>query len=342
MRHATVSAGYAAALIELAVSFGADRTELMRCAGLQPSDLSDPERRVPFPVFKQLMRSGKKLSSTPSLALEFGAVVKFEELSIVGLVAHAATTMLEAFEQMNRYHRLVIEVEGVSEGEDRFKLVRRSDGLWIEDTRKNPNDFPELTESTLGRFICGYNRNFSDLRLVKSAHVTHAKPSYADEYERILECPVVFDSTRNAMLVDDAWATLQLWPKPRYVFGVLSKHAERLLSELKTNATVRSKVEEHLLPILHTGDIQMQSIADVMKVSRQTLYRKLKSENATFESTLDELRHRMARHYLEGEKVSVNETAYLVGFSDPSSFSRAFKRWTGHSPGKLKTDLRRS
>jgi AraC-like DNA-binding protein len=52
----------------------------------------------------------------------------------------------------------------------------------------------------------------------------------------------------------------------------------------------------------------------------------------TFEKVLDELRHNMAVHYLSGKKASVNETAYLVGFSDPAAFSRAFKRWTGSSP----------
>ncbi|MFN3214459.1 MAG: AraC family transcriptional regulator [Henriciella sp.] len=341
MAQATVSAGYATSLVDLAVSLGANRTALLQRGGLSEDDLTDPETRVSFAVFKTLMRAGKELANAPSLALTFGALVNFEDLSIVGLVAHAAPTMLEAFQQMNRYHRLVIEVEGVAEGEDRFKLVERDDGLWIDDTRKNPNDFPELTESTLGRFICGYNRNFKKRRLVKIAHVTHARPSYGDEYETVLQCPVVFGSDRNSMLVDPAWPKLQLWPKPRYVFGVLTNHAEHLLDELKASRTVRSEVEQHLLPILHTGDVHMQTIATTLNMSRQTLYRKLKSEGVTFEAILDELRHKMARHYLEGEKVSVNETAYLVGFSDPSSFSRAFKRWTGHSPGKLKASPRK-
>ena len=52
----------------------------------------------------------------------------------------------------------------------------------------------------------------------------------------------------------------------------------------------------------------------------------------TFEKVLDELRHQIALNYLSGKKVSVNETAYLVGFSEPAAFLRAFKRWTGSSP----------
>jgi AraC-like DNA-binding protein len=105
-----------------------------------------------------------------------------------------------------------------------------------------------------------------------------------------------------------------------------------LLAELEAAKTVRGRVEAILLPRLHTGDVGVELIARTLQTSRQTLYRSLKLEGVTFEQVLDELRHRMALHYLAGEQVSVNETAYLVGFSEPAAFSRAFKRWTGASP----------
>jgi AraC-like DNA-binding protein len=91
-------------------------------------------------------------------------------------------------------------------------------------------------------------------------------------------------------------------------------------------------VESLLMPILHKGDVSVDAIASKMAMSRQTLFRKLKAEGVTFEKVLDELRYRLALDYLSAKKVSVNETAYLVGFSDPAAFSRAFKRWTGTSP----------
>ena len=77
-------------------------------------------------------------------------------------------------------------------------------------------------------------------------------------------------------------------------------------------------------------------IARKLGLSRQTLFRRLKAEGVTFEKVLDELRHNMAVHYLSEKKASVNETAYLVGFSDPAAFSRAFKRWTGSSPRMMR------
>jgi AraC-like DNA-binding protein len=104
------------------------------------------------------------------------------------------------------------------------------------------------------------------------------------------------------------------------------------LRELEGSKSLRGRVESLLMPVLHTGDVSMDSIAAELALSRQTLSRKLKAEGATFEQVLDELRHKMALHYLSGKKVSVNQAAYLVGFSEPAAFSRAFKRWTGASP----------
>jgi AraC-like DNA-binding protein len=105
-----------------------------------------------------------------------------------------------------------------------------------------------------------------------------------------------------------------------------------LLDALRASDSVKSAVEKRLLAVLHTGDVSIAMIAAAMGMSRQTLYRRLKTEGVTFESTLDDLRRRMALDYLGARRVSVNETAYLVGFSDPAAFSRAFKRWTGRSP----------
>jgi len=86
------------------------------------------------------------------------------------------------------------------------------------------------------------------------------------------------------------------------------------------------------MPILHTGNAKLIAIAPKLGISPRTLSRKLKNEGTTFERVLDELRHAMAINYFRGQKVSVNEIAYLVGFSEPAAFSRAFKRWTGVSP----------
>ncbi len=171
----------------------------------------------------------------------------------------------------------------------------------------------------------------------KAIRFAHAEPSYRDEYDRVFGVPLVFGSHMNALLMDNEFLSIRLPHTNRYVFGVLSAHAEALLKSLEKSKSTRGRVESLLMPILHTGEASVDAIAAKLGLSRQTLFRRLKAEGTTFEKVLDELRHKLALYYLSGKKVSVNETAYLVGFSDPAAFSRAFKRWTGYSPRMMRS-----
>jgi AraC-like DNA-binding protein len=116
----------------------------------------------------------------------------------------------------------------------------------------------------------------------------------------------------------------------------VKQQAETLLKDLDNTSSTRAQVEKLLLPVLRTGEASVEVVARKLGVSRQTLFRKLREEGVTFERVLDELRQKLAVTYLRTEKMSVNETAYLLGFSDPAAFSRAFKRWTGSSPRTLR------
>jgi AraC-like DNA-binding protein len=271
--------------------------------------------------------------------MRFAEAVGMAEFSVVGLLADAAETMMDSFVQLNRYGQLVVEVDiGAAGGAQagRFAYEFKETGAWLIDTRKNPNDFPELTESTFTRMITG-PRRFLPRPHVLEVHVTHPEPAHRAVYDEIWQTPITFNSHWNAMRMDESLRMHRVRMQPRYVFGVLSAHADQLLKDLESSKTTRGRVESLLMPILHTGEISMDAIAGKMGQSRQTLYRNLKEEGVTFEQVLDELRHKLALHYLSGKKVSVNETAYLVGFSDPAAFSRAFKRWTGVSPRDVRT-----
>jgi AraC-like DNA-binding protein len=328
----TVGAGLARGLMKLAVSRGASEAILAKRSRIDPDALLDQDNRIPMPNYVALMRAAQELCNDPALALHFGEAFDLSEISIVGLICNASETMGDAFVQMNRFGRLAIEVEGAG---DRFRHDRVGEDLWLVDTRANPNDFLELTEVTFARQVCGLRR-FLPRPYVHEIHVTHAEPAYVAEYQRVFQCPVTFNSRWNAMRVDESLRTHRVALQPTYVFGVLSQHAEALLTSLENSKTMRGRVERLLMPILHTGEVAMDAIAARMGVSRQTLFRKLKAEGVTFEKVLDDLRHRLALDYLGGKKVSVNEAAYLVGFSDPAAFSRAFKRWTGTSPRAMR------
>jgi len=339
MAETTIAAGYPRAFLDFAVSRGADRRTLLERSGVRPEDLREQDNRVPLSNYVALLEAGVELCKEPALALLFGEAVRLQDITIVGLIGEASATTEEARRQLNRYARLMLdEDDGGGESTEHLELVREGGEVWLKYTSRLYSDHPLLIESALARSICGARELFgatddrSKWPYPKAIHLTHPEPSYRAEYDRVFGVPLVFGSRMNAMLMDEAFFSIRL-PRPRpYVFGVLSERADALLKSLEGAKTTRGRVEGLLIRELHTGEASMGAVARELGLSRPTLFRRLKAEGVTFEKVLDELRHRLALHYLSGGKVSVNETAYLVGFSDPAAFARAFRRWTGTSP----------
>ncbi len=234
MADATVSAGLASSLMELAVRKGAPREELLRRARIAPRDLRDQDDRVPMSAYVRLMRASKELTGDPALALEFGRSVHMQGFSILGLIFHACETVREAIVQANRYGRLVVDLGTAV----RFQWQRRNGQPWLVDTRQDPDDFPELSEVTFSRFM-RLTRPLWDTPLVEEVHVTHPAPDYASDYERFYEVPTTFGSDWNAMRVDAARLDERIAVQPRYAFGILSEHAEHLLRKLEASKSTR-------------------------------------------------------------------------------------------------------
>ena len=323
--------------MEYAVSCGADRGRLLTVAGVSAAALADPDHRIALPRYIALLRTAAAQCDDPAFALHFGEAVRMQDISIVGLICEAARTPAEVGRQLNRYARLVVDSAG-GESATMVDTVIGPDGLWMQVTNPVYVRHPEMIEAELARLVCNTraafaaNPDFQAMRFPLAAHFTHPDPGYRDQYERIFAAPLKFGAARNALLLDPAFAKLTQPPTNAYVFGVLSRRADALLNTLQAADTLRARVESLLMPILHTGEVSLDFVADRLGFSRRTLSRRLNAEGVSFEKLVDGLRHNLALHYLDSSKVSVNETAYLLGFSEPSAFSRAFKRWTGNSP----------
>jgi AraC-like DNA-binding protein len=327
----TIAAGVARALLDLATARGADRRTLLRRARIAEADLQDREGRLPFARYVALMRAGQELCGDPALALHFGESVPMSELSI-GLAAGGhSQDIAESLALTNRYAPLVVEVDSAPAGR-RFELISEGERTWLVDTRPRPNDFPELTESTFARIVCMVRSMLGERYVLHEVHVTHAEPAHRAEYDRIFRAPVFFGGARNALLTNAAWLSASTPMASRPVFELLKARSEELLARLERSKSFRARVEAALLPELHTGEAGIAGVARALGLSRQTLFRRLKAEGVTFEQVLDRLRHRLALEYLKAPGASVNGTAYMLGFSEPAAFSRAFKRWTGASP----------
>ena len=328
----TIAASAARALMNYAVSRGGSRSALAERSHIDPAQLEDSHSRIPFARYVALMRAGQELCGDPALALHYAEAVDVTEISFASSIGAFAGTIGEGFTLLNRYARLIVDVECGGNG-DRFQIVRGRGQLFIEDARMNPNDFPELTESTFVRAVCVGRRSYGDL--VKAVHVTHEAPAYRAEYDRIFRLPVVFGASRNALLVDERVSALFAKRSPSSsptVAEVLEAHADMLLARLTGPTTTRDAVERLVVKLLPTGEADLGVVTRALGVSRQTLFRRLKAEGTTFEKVVDQLRHRLALEYLNDRRMSVSQAGALLGFSAPAAFSRAFKRWTGSSP----------
>jgi AraC-like DNA-binding protein len=326
----SVAAGMVLGFIDHAVSQGADRRALLIVAGLPVDAEIDPNRRVALDLYARTVRSAAATTGNPALAIHFAESSNFADISIVGLIGYASATMRDALDQLNRYGRLVTDISIA--GPDRFTLSHEQDGLWLTDNRIDDLPFPELTETTFVRMVTG-TRQFGDTPYCSLAEVAHPDRGTKAELERALGVPVRFGAHRNALRVSVAWQDYRIAQYPRYAFSLFCTHADSLLTELEASRSITGQVERAILPMLHTGKVSAEATARQLGLSVQGLYRALKTEGTTFEELLATLRHRFAVGYLSQQRASLKEIAYLLGYSDVSAFSRAFKRREGVSPG---------
>ena len=113
---------------------------------------------------------------------------------------------------------------------------------------------------------------------------------------------------------------------------VLERYAADQLARLPGNARFRARVRACMIPMLPLGGVAVDTIAAQFSISSRTLRRRLHEESTSFQELHDEVRSGLASDYLTQDGRGVEEVAELVGFSDPSAFSKAFRRWTGISP----------
>lgn len=331
----TVGAGWPRAFLEFAVAQGASRDQLLERAGIMPEKLDHQDRRILLRQYIALIEAGIDLTGIPELALRFGETVKMEDVTIVALLGAVSETVGECFAQISRYARLMIDA-GENDTLAPAEIVREADGVWMVTTNNIFCSNRYLEQISLAQSFSGWRRIMQQPVIAETVvQVLQPEPPYRAEFERVIGAPITFGAKRQAVRVGEDFLGMRFPAPNKYVFGILGEKANALLQDLELSSTTRGHVERLLARVLHTGDVAADRIAEQMGVSRKTLYRRLKAENVTFEAVLDDLRRRLAISYLADKKVSVAETAYLVGFSEPAAFSRAFKRWTGKTPSSI-------
>jgi AraC-like DNA-binding protein len=327
----TVASSYVRSFLEFANERGADAPGLIAAAGLSAGSLNDPDTRVAMADFLALMRRAKADLADPALALRFGEDNRLYDQTIVGLIIRSSPTMGEAFAQFNRYARIVIHMPG-ARGGDRVAVVR-ADGKTFLEAQWPPLAYPEMTEATFARLAAYYDRLFpGQPSFINAVFVAHDRPTYASEYERIFKAPTRFSSGRNALDVCEAFFAARIPTANKLAHDIFSERAQSMLDRLLATGRMQSRVVEALAPVLHKGDCRLDRVAAELGFSPSSLHRGLKQEGSSFRAVVEELRRSTALRLLQQADKSLAEISFLVGFADPSAFSRAFKRWTGKTP----------
>ena len=336
MSERTAGVRAARALLDFAMSKCGQRALLLERSGIDVTELLDEEKRIPFEQYAALMKAGQELSNDPAFALHFGESDEGMESTFACMMGIFSPTVAESFAHLRR-DAPQMEVDANADDEQPFQMIREGDRVWIYDRRYD--DFPAGAESNFARVVCASRRLFPGAEFVKTVHFKHAEPSYRAEYERIFQMPIVFGSERYALQTDTAWFELAGQGHSQQAMELMKQRVATLAHPNGNGTSMRSRVEAWLTDHLRSAEVSIDAAASELGVGRHTLLRKLKGEGVTFKQLLDELRRKLAMHYLNESKLPVSEAAYLLGFSDPSSFSRAYKRWTGHSPRSSSASL---
>ena len=189
-------------------------------------------------------------------------------------------------------------------------------------------------EHTLALSVLRVQENISQKLDLECVHFQHPAPGDISAFKNIFPCPVRFNKTCCTLIFKKIYLDYELPKRSAYLYKILTKHIEALSRRILPNLSFTGTVTNLLEKQLSKDSVDAENIANKLHMSRHTLYRRLKLEGISFHDLLDKVREQQAHAYLDKGKHSLSEIAFLLGFSELSAFSRAFKCWTGLSPAK--------
>lgn len=313
-------------------SRGADAGDALRRAGLEPGDLTNPERRVPLIRYLELLEICADLLGDPQFGLKFGAQYKLRHACVVGNVALASRTIGEAFQMIGRYLPTMVDatVHGVEVADgtafvysyyiDPLMMSYRQKGDWAI------------------AFACNLVRDgLGDPRWIPHEVLL---PQLAEETpaERRIRTEIMGDNVR----VGHPWAGIRfdadLLKHPMATADAMVENLMRHYGDLRLAALPEQRGEvdqlrREIARLLVQGQGGIEQLAKAAGASVRTLQRRLQDAGVNYSDLQDDVRRTLALNLLENETLALAEIAFSLGYSDVSAFNHAFRRWLGQSPG---------
>jgi AraC-like DNA-binding protein len=335
----SVSVAYLQGLLDYLARQGLDSAELLERVQLSPQILAQRDQRIAASTYLELLGHGVRLTGDEQLGLHLGEAVRPGYYGVLGYLIMSCATLADALHRQARYAALVGNLGQVDLADEppRAGLEPQVAHSWQP---LLPQQKRQLSEETLagwvtfGHWISGLDIPPTEVRF------QHAAPADTAEYQRIFRCPVLFDQADNALVFPKRLLATPLGQADAQVRLMLDAYADRLLGELQQGHSVLDRARLELSRQLPEVGADLQQIAARLALSPRTLQRRLREAGLSFNQLVDETRQQLVLHYLRDPALELAEIAFLVGFSEPGSLARAFRRWTGQSPGEYRRCLK--
>lgn len=328
----SVSVTLVRTLVEEVSRAGADPQAFLAAAQLERGVLDDPNARIAGPQYDQLQELALDLTGDPALGVHMAERVNPSAFHVVGFLSGHCQTLRQAIAMFARYRKLISDAPPPSLHEDGEVAVLTCHFVagGSERCRRLRDEFGVAAMTRSALMVLGVPEA---PRLVE---MPHAAPAYAAEVERVLGCPVRYgaDAVRLhfARWMLDA-ARLHANPE---LMRLLESQAERNLAQLVTPARLSARVRAALLDGKDGARPTMSAMARRLGLSERSLRRRLHQEGLTYAEVVEHALAEVARRLLDDPAATIQEVADRLGFSEASAFHRAFKRWTGQTPGKFR------
>src|SRR5215472_5522595 len=312
---------------------GLDTHALFEEAGLELAALSDADARFPTEGISLLWRLAVTRSGNLAIGLVNSGVVKPGSFDVVAYAMMSSPNLLGMLERAVRYVDVLSEAATLSLADDQegYRLILELFGGKHPVPRQR-FEFDLMTLLSFFRWVT--NRDLRPLAF----ELRFPSPDDLRPYQDAFKCPLRFNAPVNALLFARADVTLPL-PTAHAELAevherIACEHLQRL-DPAQTCHRVRGVIIRHL----PDGEPRRSKIAAILGMRERTLHRRLAAEGTSFQRLLDDTRRELAQHHLGQREVSLADAAYLLGFSDQSSFFRAARRWFGTSPRHYRLGL---
>ena len=304
---------------------------LFRAAGIDPEIIHDPHARIARPNGGALMRALTERIGDPAFGLQAAQCWHPSNLGTLGYAWLASSTLRTALRRVVRYWRIVSANVTVS-------LDETQDGVeFVHATPELDSVLDGIRGDIAMAIIYDMCRtNFGHAFKPRRVAFRHPAPADVSPFEALFGCPVSFGVDANRLLIGTVEADHRL---PTGNRDLAAAHDRILVEQLarldKTNVVARFRAS--LLERMTLGEFGEEDLARDLHMSRRSLQRRLSEADASYQSLVDDTRRDMALRYIQDPAKSATDITFLLGYSQQSAFTRAFRRWTGMSPSEYRS-----